>query len=106
MIFLNTQISLKPCKISKTIGKIMWIEILLKLKYCGVQSLWQYYFIKEYILLFFHFNHNLKDDNEIVLLDLKIDWGLEVAFFQMNLLNDKESVCSPFIVYQTCRGFW
>ena len=50
-------------------------------------------------LLFFRFDHSLKNDDKIVLLDLKINRGPKVTFSQMNLLNCEEHVSNPSVVY-------
>ena len=80
MIFLNTQILLKPCKISKTIGKIMQTKILLKFK------LWDIIFVVIffYKIIFSSDSYtliiNLKNDDENIFLILKVYQGPRVTY--------------------------
>ena len=60
------------------------------------------FFTKEYFFLFNHFDHDLKDDNGSIFLELEINWKPKLVFFQMNLLNSEEHMCSTSTISRTC----
>ena len=68
----------------------MRTKYLLKLKYYGY-NLKNNILYKIFLLWFFCLDHNLEDDDDVFLIS-KINQGPQVAYSQMNSLNDEERV--------------
>ena len=81
-----------PVKISKTNRKIIRTKYLLELKiHCGYNLKNNILSKRIFSLWFFYLDHTLEDDDDIFLI-LKINWGPQVAYSRMTLLNGEECV--------------
>ena len=70
----------KSWDVSKIITKIMWTKYLLKLKILGYNFKNNIRYKRIFSLWFFRFDHNLKNDDELVFLNLKINQGTKWLF--------------------------
>ena len=77
------------CDVSKTIAKIMQTQYLSKLKMLGFNLKNNILYKRIFSLWFFHFDHNLKNDDDVFLFS-NINQGSQVAYSRMNSLNGEK----------------